>query len=240
MDNNLTFLDTEEPEAETVETRAEPEAPVEQPEAEAKDERPHDGRFAPKQAEGPKPEPVMVPLQALHEARDRARDLEARLVAATQPTQQPEGPDVFSDPEGFKDDIVGTMSEQLYAQTLNWSHKFAVQQHGPEAVEQAVEWGEQRCAADPSFNQQVRANPDPIGFAVEQYKREQIVSQVDHGEYQQFQAWKAAQAQAQQQPTLQQEQPQTPPRSLASLPSSGGAGHVPAGPGQAFDTLFTQ
>lgn len=241
IEDKLAFLDTEEPEAnESAETPAEPDTPVEQPEVEEKGERPRDehGKFV--KAEEPKPEPVMVPLAALHETRDKVRDLEARLAASQQPAQQPEEPDIFVDQKGYTEHLRREFNERLYDQTLAISGRFAVQQHGKEAVAAAVEWGKQRCAVDPHFNAQVFASPDPIGFAVEQHQREQIASQVDPGEFQKFQAWQAAQAQAQQPPAQQQEQPQTPPASIASLPSSGGAAHVPTGPGQAFDTLFTR
>lgn len=239
-EDKLAFLDGESEAVEAVETPAEPEIPVEQVEAETKPDQPRDegGRFAVKPADEPKSDPVMVPIQALHETRDKVRDLEAKLSQFEQPAPV-ETPDVFEDPKGFQSHLEQQFEQRLYQHTLNVSHRFAVQQHGKEAVDAAVEWGRQRCAADSHFNAQVFSSPDPINFAVEQYQREQIASQVDPGEFQQFQAWKAAQAQAQQeQPAASAGQP-TPPRSLASVPASGGLEHVPTGPGQAFDTLFT-
>lgn len=234
--DNLSFLESEQPEVvETVETPAAPETPAE-PEVEAepkaeptRDER---GRFKPTE----EAKPVMVPLQALHETRDEVKALKAQLERLQQPQEQPAAPDVFEDPDGFKTHLEQQFEQRLYQQTLAISQRFAEQQHGKEAVEQALEWGRQRCAADQHFNAQVMSNPDPVGFALTQYQREQIASQVDLSEFQKFQAWQAAQAEAQPVPVA--EIP-TPPRSLASLPSSGGAAHVPVGPGQAFDTLFT-
>lgn len=235
MEDKLSFLETEETAA--VEIPVEPEAPVEQTETDPAPEQPRDehGRFAPK--DEAKPEPVMVPLAALHEARDKVRDLEGRL-AAQQPAYQPqEVPDVFADPEGFTATLQAQMQQTLYQQTLQWSQRFAEQKYGADTVREAVEWGKAQCAADPGFNASVFSHADPIGFAVEQYQRDQIASQVSMDEFQKFKAWQAAQAQAQQQPQASAPAP-TPPRSLASVPSSGGVTHVPVGPGQAFDTLF--
>lgn len=232
--DNLPFLESEEPEA--IE-QPEPEAvEVVEPVDEAKPERDERGRFAPKPED--KPEPVMVPLAALQETRDKVRDLEARLAAQPQPPQGPEMPDIFDDQQGYTNAIQQQVQDAIYQERLNFSHRLAEQSHGKETVEAALEWGRQKCNDDPNFNAAVKSNPDPVGFAVEQYRREQIASQVDLGEFEKFKAWQAAQAQAQQ-PTPIVEQPQ-PPRSIASLPSSGGVAHVPVGPGQAFDSLFTR
>jgi len=242
--DKLEFLDgSEESELESTAVTEEPTEtpttePSEAPEAEQGRPRGPDGKFIGK-AEGPKTEPVMVPIQALHETRDKVRDLEARLTQFEQPQQPqaaPQPPDMFADPEGYNAYVQQQIQQAGYKERLNFSHRLAVQQHGAEMVDQAVQWGQQRCAQDPHFNAITMSQPDPVGFAIEQYTREQIASQVNPTEFQQFQAWKAAQAQAQ----TQQQQPNTPPpASIASIPSSGGAVHVPVGPGQAFDTLFT-
>lgn len=236
--DNLAFLDNEDtpvvPDAvePVAETPTEPVA--EQPEAKPEPARDENGRFKPK-AEEPKPEPVMVPLQALHETRDEVKALRAKLEQLQQPQEQPKSPDIFEDPEGYQAHLSSQFEQKLYQQTLAISQRFAEQQHGKEAVDQALAWGVERCNADPHFNAQVKSSPDPVGFAIEQYRRDQIASQVDLSEFQKFQAWQAAQAATQPAPVA--ETP-PPPRSLASLPSSGGAAHVPTGPGQAFDTLF--
>lgn len=188
-----------------------------------------------------RPEPIMVPLAALQEVRDELRTLKAER-AAPQPQEAPKAPDVFEDPEGFREHLTREFDQRLYSQTLAISHRFAVQQHGKESVEAALEWGQARCAQDPHFNAQVFASPDPVGFAVEHYQRDQIASQVTPDEFQQFQAWKAAQGQLQAQPSqaapaVTPESP-APPVSIASAPSAGGAQHKATGPGVAFDEIF--
>lgn len=238
--DTLSFLDGEASEPEIVETAPEPvKTPVEEAgEATAKPEPTRDehGRFAARQDEA-RPDPVMVPIQALHEARDKLREMEAQTqrnqTAAPLPPQ--EIPDVLEDQQGF----YSAIQQVVYQERLNTSHRFSEQKYGAELTSKALEWGQQRCAQDSGFNTSVMSNYDPVGFVVEQYQRDQVASQVSLDEFEQFKAWKAAQAQAQQQPAAQAA-PETsaPPRSLASAPSSGGAAHIPAGPGQAFDSLF--
>lgn len=233
--DNLQFLESEEPATpEVIEPEALPQIEA-QPEPEDGRSRDEHGRLAPKE----KPEPVMVPIQALHETRDKVRDLEAKM-AALQPQQQPEQlPDVFDDPEGYTRAIEQSFEGRLYQQQLQMSERFARIQHGEELTTAALQWGVEKCNSDPYFNAQAKASGDPVGFAVAHYQRDQIATQVTPDDYQQFQAWKAAQAQVSQAAPAAQPAA-TPPQSIASLPSSGGASHVPVGPGQAFDSLFTR
>jgi hypothetical protein len=243
MSDNLPFLETEEP-AEVIETPTQEPAQAEtaqQPtEAEPveKPERPRgpDGKFLPKE-ETTKPEPVMVPIAALHETRDKVRDLEAKL-QQMQPPQEPQQqvPDIFEDPKGYQEFQDQKLQTLLYQERYRFSERLAVNQYGQDAVKNAVEWAAQRAQQDPHFNAQAFSNPDPVGFAVEQYKRDQVASQVDLSEFEKFKAWQAAQAETQQ--PIQQQPQNAPPASIASLPSSGGADHTPVGPGQAFDSLF--
>jgi hypothetical protein len=231
MEDTLSFLNgAEEPEIETVEVAEE------EPQTEAVQEQPIEA--AP--VEESKPDPIMVPLAALHETRDKVRELEAKLAAQQQPAYQPpEVPDVYEDPQGFQTAIQTQVQQAIYAERLNMSQRFAEQKFGAETVKAALEWGMERCSQDQGFNTSVLSNPDPVGFAIQQYQREQIATEVNIDEFQQFKAWKTAQAQVQQQ-SPQVVAPPPPPRSLASAPSVGGASHEPSGPGRAFDSLFSK
>lgn len=257
--DKLEFLDSPEGEKDEVqsvpaEPKAEPpEAP--QPEGQPRDEH---GRYKGKEqeqqqpeaeapapppppAEPPKEEPVMVPLAALHETRDKVKALEAQLAGFRQPPQpQPEPPDPILDPEGFAQFQSRQFDEQRYTDNLYWSRQFAEQKHGAETVEAAVKWGFEKCEADPHFNAAVRASRDPIGLVVSHYSRDQIASQVTPDEFKAFQAWKAAQAAAQQQPAAPAAPPPppAPPQSIASAPSAGGMQHQAVGEGVAFDETF--
>lgn len=175
-----------------------------------------------------KPEPQHVPITAMLDERDKRKALEQELaqLRASQQQQQPQAvPDVFEDPDGFAAYQDQKVQQALYQQNLRWSERTATIEHGAETVNQAKDWAVARCDADPYFNAKVAASPDPIGFAVSEWKREQIASQVTPEDLTQFQAWKAAQAQldASAQPSAATTtSPRTPPpRSLASAPSAG-------------------
>lgn len=240
--DKLDFLDTDEPTAtETAEPAQHEPSPAPDPAepTEAKPERLRgpDGKFA-----RARDDEIMVPLKALHETRDEVRDLKARLAQFDQPQPDfaPHIPDMFEDPDGYTEWQNQQMSRAIYAERYNTSLRFAEQQHGHEAVQQAVDWAAQRAAQDPQFNLAALSQPDPVAFALQQYQRERIVAEVDPGTYEKFKAWQAATAgAANQQPARPGHySPSSPPHSIASLPSSGGATHVPAGPGQAFDLTF--
>lgn len=230
----------------TEEPKGEPEAaPEPQPEPQAQPERDEAGRFKAKEPEAPQPQPEakpeqpMVPLAALHEVRDELKAFKAEAERLRQQQQpQPEAPtppDMFEDPEGWQAYQAQQFQSALYQQRLDISHRFAVQQHGEQAVSEAVEWAKQRCDSDPHFNQMAMSNPDPVGFAIEQFRRDQIASKVDLSEYEQFQAWKQAQAQAAQTAPPPQS---TPPKSIVSAPSAGGVQHTALGQAAVFDEEF--
>lgn len=179
-------------------------------------------------AEQPKPEPQHVPITALLDERDKRKAMEQeleRLRAAQQPAQTVEAPDMFEDPDGF----AAYQQQMSYQTTLNAkldiSEDMARDKFGDEKVETAKNWALQQFAADPAFQKKVLSQRNPYRFVVEQYDREQMVSQVTPDDFAQFQAWKAAQTQleAQTKPTP----PAVPPRSLASAPSAGGISTEP-------------
>lgn len=170
----------------------------------------------------PKPEPQHVPITALLDERDKRKGLEQeleRLRAAQQPAQAPAVPDMFEDPDGFAAYQDQKVQAALYSQNLAFSERMAKKEYGTEVFEQAKAWAYARCDADPMFNAKVAASPDPYEFAISEWKREQIVSKVSPDDFAQFEAWKAAQSQLQEQT---KPVPIVPPRSLASAPSAGG------------------
>lgn len=249
--DNLEFLDAGEPaksevapvaEAAPAEPKAaEPvaEAPQETAEEKATRERDERGRFKAKEAE----EPVMVPLKALHETRDEVKALKAQLEALNRPQapqQAQQVPDIFEDPEGYQNYQTQIVQRAIYAERLNISQRFATQQYGAEIVNAALEWGKAKCASDPAFNAAVMSDPDPVGYAVQSYQREQAFGKLggDLKEIEAYLAWKQAQ---QAQPAAQPAP--TPPvarptPSIASATSAGGVQHVAVGPGVAFDNVI--
>lgn len=205
----------------TPEPQAEPEpAPIPEPVAQ---------QPAPQPEPEARPEPQHVPLSAMLDERDKRKAMEAELARYRQQEQQQqpiEAPDMFADPDAYAAFQDQKVQQALYQTNLQWSQRIAAIQYGEETVNEASKWAFDKCNSDPYFNAKVASSADPIGYAVQEWKREQIASQVSPDDFAQFQAWKAAQAQ------LQASQPHTaatpvtsratPPRSLASAPSAGG------------------
>lgn len=170
-----------------------------------------------------KSEPVMVPLAALHEVRDEVKRLKAEAERVKQPTPEPIDP--WTDLEGAFAQRDQQYQQLLFQQKAQFSRRLAEMQHGAETVQAAVEWAHSKCDADPAFNQQVFAADDPVGFAVQQFNRDQIASSMSMDDFKAFQAWKQAQSNpqpmaapvAQPAPVAVPE----PPKSLVSAQSAG-------------------
>ena len=249
--DNLDFLDgSSEPNAEATPV----ETVVEQPEAEQPKveeapqeetpaqvearERDEKGRFK------AKPEPVMVPLQALHETRDEVKALKAQLEALSQPQAQPQAqqvPDIFENPEGYAAHVQNQMAQLALDTRLNLSEEMVRQSAGDEVVNAAQEWAKQQLPANPALAQAFYTSRNPYGFLVKEYQRIQTVSQLgdDPEQIKAFLAWKSAQGQVSQgqEPIPQQS---APPKSIASATSAGGVQHIATGPTAAFDNIFTR
>lgn len=233
-----------------------PEGPVRGPDGKFAARTPAEPLPEPVQAAQPEPAPVApqtpeppqhAPITALLDERDkrqkaeRERDeLQARLRQA-QPREPQAIPDPYDDPEGFAQFQAAAMDHRIYQANLVWSRRMAEVQHTPETVNEAHEWGVKRCDEDPFFNQKVQTSPDPYGFVLAEWKREQLLAEVGPDDLTAFRAWKASQSGAQ--PVAGQPAPPSPPVarppvSLVNAPSAGGAAHVPQGPGQAYDALL--
>ena len=176
----------------------------------------------------PKAEPGFVPLAAVLDERDRRKQLEKELAEYRQRQQapQPDPIDPWTDLEGALAQRDQQYQTMLFHQKAQMSRRFAEMQHGAEAVQSAVEWGREKCDADPAFNQQVFASDDPVGFVLQQYQRDQIASNMSMDDFKAFQAWKQAQSNPQPvaaPPIVAQEAPPVPPppKSLATAQSAG-------------------
>jgi hypothetical protein len=176
-----------------------------------------------------------VPLAALHAERGRRQaaererdDLLAQLKGAPGDEDEPGGEALFAAAEPADDPATLRAGEgeslsdlgMLNAQ-LNASEAVARASYGDAAVNAAEAWAEQAMQRDPTLAAQILAHPDPYAFALGY-----ALSAQGPGRDGQSRA----------RPTP----PSPPPRSLASAPSAGGSAHVPAGPGQAYDSLFSQ
>lgn len=228
-------------EPQTAEQPPEPPKEPEQASEQPSSERPRDehGRFAKKEEA---PEPVMVPLAALHETRDKVKALEAQLQAMQPQQEQPQAvPDMFEDPQGYHAYIQNTISQTALNDRLNISEEMARQSAGEETVNAAQEWGRQQLTSNAAFAQQFYQQRNPYGFLIREYQRHQALSALgdDPKQIEAFKAWQAAQAQIQQQPAQADPQQQpNPPQSIASAPSAGGMQTIAVGPGVAFDSVI--
>lgn len=172
----------------------------------------------------PTPEPGYAPIAALLDERDKRKALEQKLAQFEQPKEEPKIPDIFEDPEGRLSVQDKKFESRIYQTEYRVSDRFARKEYGDETVNQAVEWARQRTYADPHFNQAALSSGDPVGFAVEQWQRDQVASTVSAADLKAFQEWQAAQAQQQQQPLVAvQPEIQSPaiPKSLATASSAG-------------------
>lgn len=250
--DNLDFLDAQpgEPEGAPVEAEQQPQA--EQAEGPV---RGPDGKFVSREAAQPEPvaeqpldpeqpasepsvqtpPPGYVPVSVVQELRAEMRALKQA------PPQAP--PDPYEDPEGAQAYRDQQLNDRLLTHTLNTSERFARKEHGVEKVEQAKAWALAKFQTDPLYQQRVLNDPDPYELVIQEFKRDQVFSQLQGSDLDAFLAWKAGGSQAQQPPAaIVQPPPQSspPPRSMAAAPNAGGAkpGAQPVGPNVAFDNAF--
>jgi hypothetical protein len=235
MADELSFLDGEEP----VDTATPAPEPVQEaPEA------PQDGETAEPAAEptpepasepapAPTPDPGFVPLTAVLDEREkrqaaerRAQEMERRAQDLEAQRQAAPIPDPYEDPDGYRAFQTQQFQQAQLNIRLDLSEDLARGKHGDDLVTAAQQWALGRYEQSPAFRQEVLSHRNPYEFVVQQYQRDQFVSQVQPSDYEAFKAWQAAQAAAPQPAPAAQAappQPATIPRqSLAGAPSAGG------------------
>lgn len=199
----------------------------------------------------PEPAAHHVPLATFLDMRDRltAAEREKQELADWRKKQEDEArkrpvPNRNTDPEAFEDFRAEQFVSQMRAQSMNFSKRLAVRDHGQETVDAAYQWGVQKCDQDPLFNQRVAQSDDPYELVVSEWKRDQTLSRLGDGDMEAFLAWKAQQAGD---PPAQPKTPAPairaspgPPRpSLASAPAAGRSSAPEARDGEGtFDSMF--
>lgn len=123
----------------------------------------------------------MVPLAALEEARRTlAEERQARIdgnkgADTNTGASEPVGfRDPKEDPDGWAEDVLGSVQLNIVNSTLNMSEKFARKEHGVELVDQVREWALKRFETDPAYASRILADPDPYETAIADYKKEQL------------------------------------------------------------------
>lgn len=155
-----------------------------------------------------------VPLAALQAERGRRqaaeRERDELLARLPGGTDARREEEVREPPAGDgRLDPAGALSS--LNEHLNASEAVARQSHGDAAVDAAEAWAERAMRRDPALAAEILSHPDPYAFALG------------------YALSASGQAESIR---------MAPPRSLTSAPSAGGVAHVPAGPGQAYDSLF--
>lgn len=264
MDELPDFLSDAPPAASEAPQVQEPAAPA-TPAPEAQQEAPatppaaDPAQPAPAAPQAPQADPSAVqhvPLSTFLDMRDKAtaaerkaKELEAWRQQQEAASRRQPAPDPEEDPAGYQQHQAAQFQTALYQQSLTFSRRLAEMQHGPDVTRTAFDWGAARCDQDPFFNEKVRASPDPVGFVVEEWKRDQLLSKLDPDKLAAFQAWEAAQAG--QPPALTPQQaapaaqaaarPAAPRPSLAAAPSAGAHSEPEARDGEAqFGAMFSR
>ena len=168
------------------------------------------------------PPPAHAPVAALQAERRRRQAAERErdaLLAQLNGAETDEAPDE-ADPE---EEIDGTEENPAFDDAfdalnahLNASEEIARSRFGDAAVDAAETWAEQALAQDPALAAEVLTHGDPYAFALG------LAMAAQEGPGERGGGRGAG-----------------PPRSLISAPSAGGPAHVPSGPGQAYDALFS-
>jgi len=203
--------------------------------------------------EAPKTEQT-VPLSVFLKVRDEAKAIERRnqefeARQAAQP-QTRDIPDPIDDPNGYAAYQSAQMQDMLMRERFSMSKEIASQQYGADTVETARQWAMERAAKDPAFDLALGQQQHPLGWIVQQHKRDGLFSQIGDDP----DAWvrkravelgigiPAPAAVAAPVAALGQPAPVAvaqPPRSLASAPGSGGGViDVPTGPMSALGAVF--
>lgn len=206
---------------------------------------------APVVAEPEARQPHTVPLTVLHEVRDELKETKRQLaeMQAQRQAAPAEAPDPYDDPQGFAAHQNEQVNRALVNQRFQTSDLIARQQHGAETVEAAAAWATERASKDTGFAQSYMQQPHPIDWIVQQHKRDGLLKDIGENpdDYVRRRAAELGYAiaapiapvvlpVAQQQPALVQP---SPPRSLASAPSKGGAiKDVPTGPMSSLGAVF--
>jgi hypothetical protein len=215
------FFDGLAPEPETV-PAVETQVAIPEPVAEPVAETPPAPAPEPEAKPDLKPEPGHIPITALLDEREKRKELERQLAALRETQQQVALPDPTADPYAYQQHLMQQVQQTVLDTRLNMSETAARRHYGPEITDAAKEWAMSRFQSNPAFQAEVLGNPDPYGYAIEAYQRDQIASQVSADDFKAFQAWKSAQAQIAAAPAAAPTPPAAVPRSIASTPSAGG------------------
>ena len=257
-DDLFDFDNSAEPEMEGTETEAteevveveEPEIEAEATEVPAETEEP----MAPQveAIEEPKDEPSTVPLEALRQERERAKQYREQVENYQRAEQEREQarlasnmPDPIDDPQAYHDYVINNAVMQIEERNkvakFESSVKKAQETYGQEYLDDLADFVSQTKAVDPTIEAKAMAAPDPVEYVIGLKKRQELMKNVEADP----DAWVKQRAielglipMAQAQPTVvEQATPAVPkmtgPRSLANAPATSRTNKPPS-----IDPLF--
>lgn len=190
---------------------------------------------------------MMTEREKRKDLEKRVAEFEAAQAKAKAEAEAVKPPEFNEDPEGHIKARDADYEARLYYQKRDFCRRLAEITHGKDTVAKVGEWAKAKGETDAQFNQQALLSDDPYEFAMQAWKRDQVVNQVSPDDLEDYLAWRQAKAAAALDAPIaaapaapSQTTPKPPPRSLADAPSAGGPAHVPSGPGQAFAGVFGQ
>jgi hypothetical protein len=214
----------------------------------------HEGAVASSEEPPVQSQSDLIPLAKYLDQRDELKETKRRLAeyeARLQPANKPDIPDPYDDKPGFDRHINQMLDERTTQVRFEVSDRFARQAHGDEMVQGALDWAMQRAQNSPAFAQEYMTQPDPIGWIVQQHKRDAMLSDIGDNPDDWFEreaakrGWakpsaSASAVVADAAPKQAQPPAKVPPRSLANQGSGPtDVRHVATGPLAGVDALFS-
>jgi hypothetical protein len=231
--DKLDFLGEKEPEEVTPEPQVEEPAPPEEtPEPTGE----QTAEPAPSVPPTPEPEPQRIPLTAMLDEREKRQKAERELeemrrqIAAMK--EPPKVPDFYEDADGRLAYERRVIEQRAEARVLSQAKALAEREYGKELVAEAIDFFHQPEFAP--ITQRMIAEPLPFHSAVEFYKKQKFLSEVQDPD-----KWREQERERIRQELLAQSpapsKPTAPPPSLSKAPSRG---NDAIAPGNAFDSMF--
>ena len=223
-------------EPDTVEVAAEPEAPKGEKQAEAEAPAPEPAPSAPP---APEPDIQRIPLTAMLDEREKRQNAERELAemrrqiaAMQQQKEQPAPPDFYEKPDERLAFERQRFEAELHNRFISQSRFLAEKDFGKELVDEAYGFFDQ--PQNRYMTQQFAQHPSPYHAAVEFYKKQKFLNEVNDPD-----AWREQERERIRQELLAEvsspSRPKAPPPSMAKAPA---VGTEAIAPGNAFDGLF--
>lgn len=197
--------------------------------------------------------PGYVPLAASLDERDKRKAAEQRVKELEERVRQsqpkPQAPDPIGDPDGYQAHMDSKAAHQAFVLRAEISETLAIEKHGQDTVDKAIQSFDELVAREPYRVQQLRSQKNPVEWVVQRYKkqeRDRLIGD-DPDEFVRKRAVELGFAPSQSDPnaaapkgvqaTPQPQRPMPSP-SIATMPAATSQTAVAVGGGNAFDAAF--